>query len=197
MDSTEIAEIVRKASTDALTDYLAMCRLDSPWEVPERFLAIESAKALAKVNLRVAVEFRLDTAAIHPSSAEIAQAPTRLRGAYAHLDLAILKAEPNNPWRRELDGIIEFKKHTSLEDDTNLIEYMVSKKSVRFGLLVLLIVGDTENRVIDEERRLTKAVIEGTIWKRIISEFKPEFTPPLSNSPIKDRYWTISCMLTK
>lgn len=202
MNTEQVAEIVRSAATEALKDYLRMCGLDSPWEVPEAFLATESAKALANAGLRVALEYRLDRIGDHPSVAGIDPAPVRLQKAHAKLDVAILKSEGDDPWKFSIDGIIEFKKHYWLNDDADLIKHMIKEKGVTHGVLALLVVGDKPQRVIDEEKRLTDALrssvspdTSGFSWQKLPNSPPPEKYLPILNPNIRDRYWTIACLI--
>jgi hypothetical protein len=56
VNTIDIAQTVRLASIRATETYLSMCGLNSPWEVPERFLAVEAAKALQGAGLRIMIE---------------------------------------------------------------------------------------------------------------------------------------------
>jgi len=68
-------------------------------------------------------------------STDINEAPARLQKAYAHLDVAILKPDSDDPWQLTVDGIIEFKKHNSMKDDANLIEFMLKSKNITYAVL--------------------------------------------------------------
>jgi hypothetical protein len=196
MEPDQVARVVREASRRALECYLGMCRLDSPWEVPEAFLATEAAKALAGERLRVAVEFKLDRAANAPTTHEIVAKPEvgRLQTTYAYLDVAILKDEAD-PWLLTIEGIIEFKKHSSLVDDAALIKFMIAEKHVMYGVLALLVVGASENRVINEAKRLTASLTEDDGWRQLRVPLAPKLYPPLPNTDIGDRWWDICCLV--
>jgi hypothetical protein len=144
----QAARVIRDASRKALKSYLTMCQLDSPWEVPESFLATEAAKALAhQQKQRVAIEFKVNRTGEHPTSEKQSILPERLRGD-AHLDVAILKQAKNGQhYTFQVDGIIEFKKQASLEGDANLISFMIENGRARFGVLVLFVVGNTPDDV--------------------------------------------------
>ena len=172
-----------------------MCALDSPWEIPEEFLASEAAKALANEGLRVAVEFKLDRAGDHPKGPESDLTPERLRRAYAHLDLAILKRK-DDPWALKLDGIVEFKKHSSLANDAGLINFMITKKHATYGVLALLVVGSSKSDVVRKTQQLIAPLTGDGTWRRLPDDPPPEQYPPLQNTDVGDRWWNVYCLVT-
>jgi len=192
MNPERVGELVGAASAKALECYLQMCRLDSPWEVPEAFLASESAKALANAGLRVAIEFKLDRAKNHPKPEDVKEQPVRLQKAHAKLDIAILNAERDDPWEFYVDGIIEFKKHSSLSDDASLIEFMKSQGSIKYGVLALLIVGSTEQQLADREKQLTHNL---TAWQKLAYASSYTQCPTPKDTKVGDRWWAICCLV--
>ena len=199
MDSKQIAEIVRQEAGNAVNCYLEMCHLDSPWEVPESFLVSESAKALAKGGLRVALEFKLDRASNHPSPVELQRQPVRLQRAHAKLDLAILRSGLGDPWQFVVDGIIEFKKHSSLDNDAELINFLKyerSENNIIHGILVLLVVGSSKDDVINKENRLiTNLTAMPARWQQLASASPPTECRPLGGAKVGDPWWTICCLV--
>jgi hypothetical protein len=194
IDCWELASIVGKASKDAVRDYLSMCGLDSPWETPESFMAACSARALASHQIRVAIEFKVDRASNRPTPTDLARTPARLQRAYSHLDLAILR-QNSNPWDLIVDGIIEFKKHSSMTDDANLIQYMIDEKHILYGLLVLFANGSSAEGVENEIVRLTHKLSDSGKWARAPSKASPYEYPGFPNSGVEDRWWDICCLV--
>jgi hypothetical protein len=194
MDTVEIAKIVRAAAKAAVMNYLEMCQLDSPWEVPEAFMVCETAKALHHHGHRVFIEFRLDSKKYTSGNEGGRQLPTRLQKSNAHLDLAIIKSE-RDPWAFNVDGIVEFKRHNSLADDAELIEFMVSKKQAAYGLLAMLIVGATALNVERECSKLTGNLLRSGKWKSSSKVTAQEF-PPIQGTDVEDRWWDVCCLVT-
>lgn len=196
MDYQDLANIVHKASKDAVPEYLGMCGLDSPWEIPEVYIAIASARALAQRGFRAAIEFNLARADNAPPSIDLAM-PARLQKAYSPLDLVILRREPDrSPWTFTIDGIIEFKKSNWMADDGDLIDYMVHKKGIKYGLLVLFINGRTAKHVQENADKYTLDLLKSGKWF-LASKPAPSEYLPLQNtnaSEVGDQWWDICCL---
>jgi hypothetical protein len=195
MKHRELGTIVRKATKESVIKYLSMCGLDSPWEVPESYLAAKVAETLGQRGHRVAIEFKLDRADNAPGSRH---SITRLATAWAHLDLAIL-GKTQNPWNLRVSGAIEFKKHAYLNNDAELIQLLFEPPSqIDLGMLVLFVVGSTAKVTQDEAERLTVELTkrEGSFWR--MDDPVPEYTINLfatkNADEVRDRYWDVRCL---
>ena len=192
----QAARVIRDASRKALKSYLTMCQLDSPWEVPELFLAAEAAKVLAHEQMqRVAVEFKVDRTE-PPTSEKDSILPERLRGD-AHLDVAILEQAQNGEhYKFHVDGIIEFKKQKSLKSDADLIRFMIEKGRATFGVLALFVAGNTPDDVKREIERWTETAGPKADWRRLSDDPPPEAYPSLGKTGVGHPFWSISCLIT-
>jgi hypothetical protein len=115
--------------------------------------------------------------------------------------LAILVSDPADPWQFVVDGIIEFKKHSSMSDDAELIDFMKNEsheKRITHGVLVLLVVGSSENDVINKEVRLTRDLISDVPvrWRKLGRVHRPTNSSPLGSEKVGDPWWTICCLVS-
>jgi hypothetical protein len=199
MSHQELAAFVREASKKAVREYLKMGGLDSPWEVPEHYIAYRVAGALSRKNFRPVPEFKLNE--VLPPHKISSPRPARL-DRRPRLDLALLKKTPD-PWSFRLSGVIEFKRHNkSLKQDAELIHWLFNRGTIDLGMLAILVVGSSDAVVRRKFDDLAAGLTRGkaSFWRSdeaaVERAAKPS-RPGISSDGVKDRYWDVRCLIPR
>ena len=71
---------------------------------------------------------------------------------------------------------------------------MIDQKKITHGVLAMLTVGWSRQRVQDECLRLTESLTRSARWK-LVSTLVPSEQSPIANSDVRDRWWDICCLM--